>query len=211
MPRSLMRARGNDLIEYPQKGERVMTAFHGACRWVMMSGLAFAVSTVAFLPRAAAQASTTTPGVVTQYATMNSIGVEWPVTGDANHNATVAVSYRVHGTTGWRSALPLVRMDYQASSTATPVNALNGSIFYLQPGVSYDVQLTLHDPDNGSDTVRTITQATRGIPTKPSGTVFHVRPDHARRDPIRVPLQDAGPARGARARCVEGQPQLCGG
>lgn len=130
------------------------------------------------VPSAWAQANTTTPSAtITQYATMNSIGVEWPITGDANHNASVAVSYRVHNAPAWRAALPLVRMDYQPSSTLPAVNALNGSIFYLQPGVTYDVQLTLHDPDNGADVVRTLAQATRAIPTKPAGgTVLHVRP-----------------------------------
>ena len=41
--------------------------------------------------------------------TLVSLGFEWRVNGDGNHNAKVAVSYRKKGETAWHEALPLVR------------------------------------------------------------------------------------------------------
>src|SRR5262245_18560326 len=58
-----------------------------------------------------AQSSGTTPGAVRAYSTITSIGVEWSITGDANHNATATAEFRATGTSTWRAALPLVRVD----------------------------------------------------------------------------------------------------
>ena len=53
----------------------------------------------------------TTPGETVSYSTLHSIGIEWAISGDVNHNATVNVHYRVEGTRPWKAALPLVRVD----------------------------------------------------------------------------------------------------
>ena len=93
-----------------------------------------------------AQASGTTPGAIRAYSTFSSIGVEWDIVGDANHNAAASVEFRVTGTSAWRAALPLVRVDYNGANT------LAGSVLFLSPGTSYDVRLTLTDPDGGTAT-----------------------------------------------------------
>src|SRR5439155_662547 len=67
----------------------------------------------------------TTPGALRSYATIQSIGVEWDIAGDPNHNATVEVQYRIQGASTWKSALPLVRVDYNGA------NMLAGSILFL--------------------------------------------------------------------------------
>jgi hypothetical protein len=41
--------------------------------------------------------------------TLQNLGFEWFIEGDEDRNATVAVSYREAGATGWRQALPLLR------------------------------------------------------------------------------------------------------
>ncbi len=53
----------------------------------------------------------TTPEQIVSYSTIHSIGIEWSISGDANHNATVNVHYRAQGTSKWKAALPLVRVD----------------------------------------------------------------------------------------------------
>ena len=111
-----------------------------------------------------------TPGELRSYATIHSIGIEWDVTGDENHDAACQVQYRVQGTSGWKQALPLFRVDFNG------FNMLAGSIFFLDPGISYEVQLDLSDPDGGSDS-RTVTVATRAVPAmSTSGGTFHVVP-----------------------------------
>ena len=43
--------------------------------------------------------------------TLINLGFEWFIQGDANRNATVAVSFRKQGDTRWRDALPLLRLQ----------------------------------------------------------------------------------------------------
>jgi hypothetical protein len=119
------------------------------------------------------------------YSTLSSIGVEWNITGDANHDATATVEFRVAGGTSWRPALPLVRVDYNGA------NMLAGSVLFLNPDTTYDVRLTLADPDGGAG-VQTVTLATRPVPAMPAGRIFHVVPgtgggDGSSANPFRGP------------------------
>ena len=117
-----------------------------------------------------AQTNGVTPGVIRSYSTISSIGVEWDVVGDADHDATATVDYRVAGTTAWHQALPLVRVDYNGA------NMLAGSVLFLSPNTTYEIRLTLADADGGSD-MQTVTVATRATPAMPvSGRTFHVAP-----------------------------------
>jgi hypothetical protein len=113
----------------------------------------------------------TTPSASRVYSTIYSIGVEWDVVGDTNHDAVAAVAYRVYGTTAWTAALPLVRVD-----STTGGNMLAGSILFLTPDTAYDVRLSLSDPDGGAET-RIVNVTTRALPTLPAaGRTFHVVP-----------------------------------
>lgn len=93
-----------------------------------------------------------TPQELRITATHHSIGVEWDLAGDTNHDATCAVSYRVAGKETWLEALPLMRVDYAGwydkNNAERPFNMLAGSVMFLQPGAAYEVKLTLTDPDN---------------------------------------------------------------
>ena len=79
--------------------------------------------------------TSTTPSTLNTYSTVRSIGIEWVIVGDSNHNASVAVAYRVQGAATWSDALPLVRVDNANA------NMLAGSILFLAPGTTYDVSL----------------------------------------------------------------------
>jgi len=117
-----------------------------------------------------AQSSGTTAGALRTYSTISSVGVEWDVVGDLDHDATVDVAFRVAGTTPWSPALPLVRVDYNGA------NMLAGSILFLRPNTTYEIRLTLLDPDGGAD-ARNVLVATRPVPVMPvSGRTFHVVP-----------------------------------
>ena len=125
----------------------------------------------------------TTPGQVRSYSTIHSIGVEWDISGDSNHNATVQAEYRVLGASTWKAALPLVRVDASSYSvlpgintTLPGFNGFAGSILFLDPDTTYEVKLDLSDPDGGADS-HILTIATRPLPTLPTGgRTFHVVP-----------------------------------
>jgi hypothetical protein len=117
-----------------------------------------------------AQANSLVPGTVLTYSTISSIGLEWSIAGDADHDGTAGVEFRISGTGAWRPALPLVRVDYSG------LNRFAGSVLFLLPGTSYEVRLTLVDPDGGGR-VQTLVVATRPVPVPPSGgRTFHVVP-----------------------------------
>lgn len=131
-----------------------------------------------------ALAQPVSPGELRQYATSQSIGFEWDVTGDGNHDATVNVRYRVSGTTEWRDALPLFRIDFNGA------NMVAGSILFVSPGTEYEVELDMTDPDGGGETRSTLI-TTRSIPAMPTGgRTFYVTPgsgggDGSEADPFR--------------------------
>jgi hypothetical protein len=114
-----------------------------------------------------AEADSVEPAELRTYSTLHSIGVEWDVRGDANHNAKCEVRYRVAGSERWRKALDLFRIDYYGWYGETKAdrayNMLAGSILFLEPGTAYEVQLALADADGGNQT-RTVHVKTRPIP-----------------------------------------------
>ena len=126
---------------------------------------------MAFAPVwAQAQTEAVTPGALRAYSTIYSIGVEWDLLNDSDHDASASVDYRVQGTSTWRSGLPLMRVDYNGT------NRLAGSLLFLAPGTGYEIRLSLTDPDGGGE-IRDVTIATRRVPVAPSGgRVFHVVP-----------------------------------
>jgi uncharacterized repeat protein (TIGR02543 family) len=133
-------------------------------RWIIRAVLVFG-----FCAPALAQ-NATTPGTATANATILCIGIEWPITGDADHDATCTTQYRESGSGTWLNAQPLMRCDNSDH------NGFYGSIFYLSPGTTYDIQLHLVDPDGG-DIWKSLSATTRSVPVQPTGgRTFHVIP-----------------------------------
>ena len=100
-------------------------------------------------------------GPMRSYSTYHSLGFEWDIAGDTNHNATVGVRYRKMGETTFKPALDLMRIDWQGSTGRNektglstlgdrPYNMLAGSVMFLQPGTQYEVELTMNDADNSA-------------------------------------------------------------
>jgi MYXO-CTERM domain-containing protein len=111
-----------------------------------------------------------TAGAVRSYSTPQSIGVEWDVTGDPDHDATVAVRYRRMGATAWNDAMPLFRVDFAGQ------NMLAGSVMFLASNQQHEVELALSDPDGGGET-RSVTVTTLREPVLPTGgRTLHVAP-----------------------------------
>jgi len=121
-----------------------------------------------------------TPRSLEAYTTMHSIGIEWDLEGDADHDATCTVQYRYKGEKQWKEALPLFRMEYawwwHESHADKRVNLFAGSILFLQPGTEYEVRLSLSDPDGGTGH-KELTLTTRPVPSHASvESAHHVVP-----------------------------------
>jgi hypothetical protein len=112
----------------------------------------------------------TVPGALRLTATFNSIGVEVPFTYDRNANATVNLAFKRAADTAWRPGLPLWRTD---DGTAP---AFFGSALLLEPGTTYDVRLTVVDPDGiagPATVVGTVSTRAENIPTRESLVPTH--------------------------------------
>jgi hypothetical protein len=144
-----------------------------------------------------------------EHPTLLNLGFEWAIEGDANRNATVEVRFRKAGTTGWRPALPLLRIggervyrDQYKMNYVVP-EGFAGSILNLEPATRYECEFTLSDPDGVSGQAKqSVTVATRAEPKSyAGGRVLHVYPaDHEgpRQEPSFIGLKHAyyGPGRG---------------
>ncbi len=114
------------------------------------------------------------PGqLITDPPTLENLGFRWYIRGDSNRNASVAVSYRPAGTSRWRQALPLLRIhhelinqDYEPYRTG---NLFAGSVMFLDSGRTYEVRLTMRDPDGGAAAPRTLRVRTRQEPAAFAG------------------------------------------
>lgn len=97
------------------------------------------------------------------HPTLQNLSLVWNFSGDANGNGRVAVKYRVQGETAWKSAMALRRVAAGSTGGWAWTARHAGSVFDLKPGTTYEVQLTLTDPDGGGAT-RTLTATTRKVP-----------------------------------------------
>ncbi|CAG0926821.1 hypothetical protein TFLX_00218 [Thermoflexales bacterium] len=117
-----------------------------------------AVLIIALLPASPVRAAAS----LELYGTFHAIGVIVTIgTGDdPDQDATASVAYRVSGGS-YQPGFPLTRI----SSTR-----FVGSLFWLQPGTSYDVRVTFNDPDGGPLNGATVqnTASTRNEITVPA-------------------------------------------
>lgn len=119
-----------------------------------------------------------------EHPTLLSLGFEWGIDGDANRNATVAVGFRPVGQTEWREAQPMLRIGgeniYRRRENLdyTVPDGFAGSIFNLKPGVEYECQFVLRDPDGVTgEASQTVRVRTRTEPkAHPGGRRLHVYP-----------------------------------
>src|SRR3954463_15720699 len=121
------------------------------CRLIAVPPLLLAL----IAPAAAAQApqkAVTAGAFLSERPTLNSLGFEWRIAGDANRNAQVAVSYRAKGETAWRQPLPMFRQGGEKVVGPKPhfgernyytfgaPNMFAGSILNLAAGTSYEAR-----------------------------------------------------------------------
>jgi hypothetical protein len=162
----------------------------GTSRLVVFSVVVVSMSLRALgqaTPPAPPAASRVTPGdLVVDPPTLINLGFEWVIEGDANRNASVAVSYRKAGEASWKQAMPLLRLQGERVVqpnvfNLTLPNMFAGSILDLEPDTAYETRFVITDPDGivgpAANATKTVTVRTRPEP-KPAqgGKVYHVYP-----------------------------------
>ncbi len=118
------------------------------------------------------------PGATRVDATFVNLGVTWTVSGDTNLNSTMTMRFRVKGTSTWRDGADAVRAYPTIIVQGSPLNLdqWGASAMFLTPATTYELELTLTDPDGGSQT-RVVEGTTRSVPTASSNaTVRYVVP-----------------------------------
>jgi hypothetical protein len=112
---------------------------------------------------ALAQDATTSGTVTTPHPTIENFSVKWSFTGDDNQNGVVSLRFREEGESAWRTGLALRRVPAGSSEGFSWENQHAGSVFDLSPDTTYEIELSLVDPDGG-DTTQVVPASTRPIP-----------------------------------------------
>lgn len=103
--------------------------------------------------------------------TLCCLGFSVPVTGDDDYDASATIEYRRPGGP-WSSGLPMLRVRPEYTSQEStpgdygfpnPRAQFAGSIFNLQPATTYEIRISVTDPDGG-DRVQSLDVTTRRVP-----------------------------------------------
>jgi Right handed beta helix region len=117
-------------------------------------------------PASAAAGDAVIPGTPRVTATFESLGLYWPITGDANQNASMTLEFRQTGETVWRAGATAMKAEPTTIVDGAPLNRhhLAASAMLLSPGAAYELRATISDPDGGG-TQQVIWASTRTEPT----------------------------------------------
>ena len=150
-------------------------------RWLLIPltlSLLFQPSGLVFGAPSAAAGDALVPGSIQADATFEHIGVVWWVGGDANHNSGLTLEFRRLGESTWHLGAPAVRAYPTLIVDGNPLN-LNywaASALFLQPGQTYELRLTLTDPDGGgASQIKTAATRTE-LQADPAGRQRYVIP-----------------------------------
>lgn len=106
----------------------------------------------------------TIPGPLSvPHPTLEHLSLEWSIEGDDDADSEVQVRFRRVGEEQYRQGQPLVRVLAGSNAGFSWGNKHSGSLFGLSPGTSYEIELTLKDPDGG-EAVQTVMATTRPVP-----------------------------------------------
>jgi len=105
------------------------------------------------------------PGAVRADATFEHLGVVWTISGDDDLDSSMALEFRRQGETTWKPGAPAMRAhpNLIVNGALLGLNTWGASALFLVPGQSYELRLTLTDPDGGGET-RTVVRSTRVPP-----------------------------------------------
>ena len=146
-------------------------------RLAILIGAVLMISAAHHVSRAA-PADAIVPGTLRADATFEHIGVRWLIGGDADLDSSLTLEFRRLGDSVWLPGAPAMRASPTIIVDGQPLN-LNywaASALFLQSGQTYELRVTLSDPDGGGQT-QVITATTRTEPQpNPAGQQRYVIP-----------------------------------
>jgi hypothetical protein len=133
---------------------------------------------VFMMPAIAAGGDAVAPGNLRTDATFEHIGVLWWIEGDDDLDSAMTLEFRRQGSSAWQAGAPAMRAHPGLVVNGSPLglNYWAASALFLSPGQSYELRVTLTDPDGGGET-RTVSAATRtALPATFDGRHRYVAP-----------------------------------
>ena len=128
--------------------------------------------TLLLLSTQATAQNSTTPGTASApFPTINNVALEWLIAGDADLDGVVGVRFRAQGQNQWRPAMSLRRIPAGSNQGFSWANRHSGSVFDLAADTAYEFELSLNDPDGGSET-RVLSARTRVVPREATSGVL---------------------------------------
>ena len=108
-----------------------------------------------------------TPGNIQINPTFEHIGILYNISGDANLNSDLQIEFREQGNGAYQNGAVTMRSHsgLVVDGSTFNVNHHAGSAMFLQPNTTYDIRLTLTDPDGGGTTT-TIQASTKAYPVE---------------------------------------------
>ncbi len=128
-------------------------------------------------------ASPITPSNIETLATYKHIGVVWSISGDTDLDSQMSLQFRKQGSSAWQNGAMAMRAYPTIEVQGAPLNKdyWAASALFLEAGTTYELKLTLTDPDGGGQ-IQTVTATTRTWPS----------PDATGRDLYVVPGSSGG-------------------
>jgi len=111
-------------------------------------------------------------------ATFEHLAVHLNIVGDDNNDASCSVEYRLLGESSFSPGAMMMRAspDLIVDGASLGMNFFAGSAMHLLPNSSYELKISLNDPDGGSQTIYETIQTKRFPSIPESNTVVYVSP-----------------------------------
>jgi len=109
------------------------------------------------------------PGDIKIDPTFEHIGILYNINGDANLNSNLQIEFRKQGESNYKQGAITMRSHSGLVIDGQPYNANHhaGSAMFLQANTTYQIRLTLTDPDGGG-TTQTVSATTKAYPVESS-------------------------------------------
>jgi uncharacterized repeat protein (TIGR01451 family) len=173
------------------------------CISLLLASVLLAASLPGAASPGATQGTAVVPGEIRLDAAYQHIGALWWIEGDDDLDSRLSMEFRRLGETAWQPAAPGMRAYPTLIVQGAPLglNYWAASAMFLEPGTSYELRLTLTDPDGGGAT-RAVSATTRTeLQPDPAGRLRYVIPGSGGGDGTL-----ANPLRGLQAAADAAQP-----
>ncbi|WP_103866522.1 immunoglobulin-like domain-containing protein [Aquimarina sp. I32.4] len=119
-----------------------------------------------------------TPQTISAESTYENIGIVWSITGDNDMDSKLTIEYKASSSSTYLPTYRTMRANPNSNidGSLLGLNHHAGSIVGLTPNTSYDIRLSITDPDGGGKTENITVTTKAEITDTYTGTIYHVIP-----------------------------------